>query len=105
MDKITQYFRDTAVELKQVSWPTQQQALLYTALVIVISTLVAFFTGGFDYLFSQGVGSLVENQSGALETDLFGNPDINISPEDQAAAVVPETADVVTSPETESASE
>jgi preprotein translocase subunit SecE len=61
MDNLSKYFRDTAAELKQVSWPTQQQAMLYTALVIVISVLVSLFTGAFDYLFSQGVNAIITN--------------------------------------------
>lgn len=61
MDKLTKYFRDTAAELKQVSWPTQQQALLYTALVIGISIIVSLFVGAFDYLFSQAINTLIGN--------------------------------------------
>jgi len=60
MDKITKYFSDTALELKQVSWPTQHQALLYTALVIGVSAVVALFVGLFDFLFSQGIGALIK---------------------------------------------
>jgi len=59
MDNLTKYFRDTANELKQVSWPTQHQALLYTVLVIAISAAVALYVGLFDYLFSQGVNFIV----------------------------------------------
>ena len=61
MDKLSKYFRDTAAELRQVSWPTQQQAMLYTGLVIAISILVSLFTGAFDYLFSQGVNAVITN--------------------------------------------
>ena len=53
MDKLIKYFRDTAAELKQVSWPTQHQAMLYTALVIAISIVVAIYIGLFDYAFSK----------------------------------------------------
>jgi preprotein translocase SecE subunit len=53
MNQLIKYFRDTAAELKQVSWPSQHQALMYTILVIVISTFVALFTGAFDFFFSQ----------------------------------------------------
>lgn len=59
MDNLTKYFQDTAAELKQVSWPTTQQTLLYTALVIAISALVALYAGAFDYLFNQGINWLV----------------------------------------------
>lgn len=59
MDNLTKYFKDTAAELKQVSWPTQRQAMLYTALVIGISAVVALYAGAFDYVFSQGISFLV----------------------------------------------
>ncbi|MCA9359250.1 preprotein translocase subunit SecE [Candidatus Kaiserbacteria bacterium] len=60
MEKITQYFRDTAAELKQVSWPTQHQAMLYTVLVITISAIVALFVGAFDFAFGEAVKLIVE---------------------------------------------
>ncbi len=46
--------------MKQVSWPSQKQAALYTVLVIVISGLVSLFLGAFDALFSKGVQFIVE---------------------------------------------
>lgn len=60
MDNLTKYFRDTANELKQVSWPTQHQAMLYTVLVIAISTVVALYVGAFDFLFSQVIKFVVD---------------------------------------------
>lgn len=59
MNPLIKYFRDTAAELKQVSWPSQHQALMYTVLVIVIATFVALFTGAFDFIFSQGIKAFV----------------------------------------------
>lgn len=59
MNQLIKYFRDTAAELKQVSWPTQHQALVYTVLVIFISTFVALFTGAFDYFFSQFIERVI----------------------------------------------
>ena len=61
MDNLTKYFRDTASELKQVSWPTQKQAMMYTGLVVAISIIVALFVGAFDYIFSQGISAIVNN--------------------------------------------
>lgn len=60
MSNLSKYLRDTAAELRQVSWPTQQQAILYTVLVIVISVFVSFFLGGFDFLFTRAVEFIVE---------------------------------------------
>jgi preprotein translocase subunit SecE len=59
MNRLTKYFRDTYAELKQVSWPSQSQAILYTLLVVAISVIVALYVGAFDYLFSQGLNILV----------------------------------------------
>jgi preprotein translocase subunit SecE len=60
MSNLSNYFRDTIAEMKQVSWPTQKQAFLYTFLVIVISVIVSLFLGVFDFLFSEGVKLIVK---------------------------------------------
>ena len=45
------YIKETQGELKHVSWPTRQQAIFYTVMVIVVSLAVSAFLGLFDYLF------------------------------------------------------
>ncbi|MCB9810627.1 MAG: preprotein translocase subunit SecE [Candidatus Nomurabacteria bacterium] len=59
MSNFGNYLRDTAAEMKQVSWPTQKQAFLYTILVIVISALVSLFLGAFDYVFQLGIDTII----------------------------------------------
>jgi len=59
MQKFTKYLSDTAAELKQVSWPTQHQAMLYTVLVIGITAIVSLFVGAFDYVFSEGISIFI----------------------------------------------
>lgn len=59
MDKLVNYLKDTAAELKQVSWPTQHQAIIYTLLVIAISAFVALFVGVFDYIFTQFIDVII----------------------------------------------
>lgn len=61
MDNLSKYFRDTFAEMKHVSWPTQVQALKYTALVVGISIFVAMFVAGFDHIFSLGINFIVTN--------------------------------------------
>lgn len=58
MDALTRYIRATAAELSQVSWPTQHQAMLYTALVIGITVVVALYVGVFDYLFAEVIAAV-----------------------------------------------
>ena len=53
MSRFGNYLRDTAAEMKHVSWPTQAQTITYTILVVVVSAVAALFLGAFDYIFSQ----------------------------------------------------
>lgn len=39
--------------MKHVSWPTRKQAILYTAVVIIISLATSAYLGFFDYVFSS----------------------------------------------------
>ncbi len=53
--KIFDYLSETRGELRHVSWPTRQQLLAYTILVVTLSALTAGLLGGFDYLFTTGL--------------------------------------------------
>lgn len=55
MNRIQRYVRETIIEMKHVTWPTQSQAFVYTALVVGISAFTALFLGTFDHLFSQAL--------------------------------------------------
>ena len=59
MQNFSKYIRQTMSELRQVSWPSQRQTIMYTILVIAISAVVALLVGAFDYLFSQGINFLI----------------------------------------------
>lgn len=61
MDSISQYFSETIAELKQVKWPTQNQAMVYTALVIAVCATVAVFVGLWDFVFATGIKFLTNN--------------------------------------------
>lgn len=53
------YFKETKTEMKHVNWPTRQQTISFTIIVIVLSVLVAAFLGFFDYLFANAIKLLV----------------------------------------------
>ena len=59
MSKITEYFKEIKAELKHVVWPSKNQTILYTLIVIVLSVLVAYFLGIFDFIFSQGLQKII----------------------------------------------
>jgi preprotein translocase SecE subunit len=44
------YIKDTQGELKHVSWPTRNQAIAFTVVVVAISVFVSLYLGFFDYV-------------------------------------------------------
>lgn len=59
MSKLTAYIKESAAELKKVTWPTKKETYNYTLLVIGISLAVALFLGLLDYIFAQGFQILI----------------------------------------------
>jgi preprotein translocase subunit SecE len=60
MSTFINYLKDTAAELKHVSWPTHTQVVVYTILVIAISVFMALFVGIFDFGFTQGLNWFIQ---------------------------------------------
>jgi preprotein translocase subunit SecE len=52
MSAVLEFLREARVELARVNWPTREQIVHYTILVIAISIALALFLGGLDFLFS-----------------------------------------------------
>jgi len=46
-----QFFKEVVAELKKVTWPTREETVKLTAVVLVISVVVAAFIGGLDIIF------------------------------------------------------
>ncbi len=53
MSNITEYFKETKAELKHVLWPSKSQTFYYTLMVVVLSVVIAYYLGIFDFIFSQ----------------------------------------------------
>jgi len=51
---IVRYFRETWFELRKVSWPTRQEALNLTAMVIVVAAFMSIVLSLMDWVFSMG---------------------------------------------------
>jgi preprotein translocase SecE subunit len=52
MNRLINYIKDTRGELAHVVWPSRRQAIVFTAIVVVISVLTAVYLGFFDYVLS-----------------------------------------------------
>lgn len=53
ISQIRDYLHEVKVEVKKVDWPTRQETLKYTAIVVGISLFVAIFLGGLDFIFTN----------------------------------------------------
>lgn len=56
---ISRYVRETSGELRKVNWPTRQEAMNLTAIVLLVITTMAIFLGSLDLLFSYLVSQLL----------------------------------------------
>jgi len=59
MKPLIEYVKAVRGEFAHVTWPTRNQAIAYTALVIGISLFVAVLLGGFDFIFTFGVEKIL----------------------------------------------
>lgn len=55
MNTILQFLREAYAELARVKWPTREQTIQYTVLVIIISLLTAALLGILDFVFRGAV--------------------------------------------------
>lgn len=47
------FFGEVKSELKKVTWPTKDQVIRLTGVVIIISLIVGIFVGGLDLIFTK----------------------------------------------------
>lgn len=59
MSKVSEYLKETKVELKHVVWPKRAQTIYYTVIVIVLSVFLGYLLGLFDFIFSKGLEKLL----------------------------------------------
>ena len=52
-NRFVTFYRETAAELRKVVWPTRDQAVNLTVIVIVVVVAMSIFLGGIDVLLTQ----------------------------------------------------
>jgi preprotein translocase subunit SecE len=57
--RIKKFFTESWTELRHVNWPTRQEAVRLTSIVIGMSIGLAVFLGIFDYLFTTILKSAI----------------------------------------------
>jgi len=58
--KIVKFFRDVAHELRKVSWPSRNDLLRYTIIVLVTITIFGILLGIFDFIWTKVVEVLAK---------------------------------------------
>lgn len=56
------FLQEARQELKKVNWPSRNETMRLTTVVIIISLLFAFFLGVFDYIFIYLLNLLVNSK-------------------------------------------
>ncbi len=51
-NKIVVFLKEVKLEMKKVNWPTRDETIRYTLLVIGVSVATAIFLGGIDFSFT-----------------------------------------------------
>ncbi|NLB70675.1 MAG: preprotein translocase subunit SecE [Chloroflexi bacterium] len=57
--KIKIWWRQTIGELRKVSWPTREEALALTRIVLIVTVIMSALLGVLDFIFARLVGLLV----------------------------------------------
>lgn len=58
-DKIKNYLIGSYAEMQKVTWPTKQQTINYSLVVVGLSVGVALFFTALDYIFNLGITTLI----------------------------------------------
>ncbi len=51
-NRFINYIKEARIELLKVTWPTRRETIKFTVAVVFVSLAVAFFLGGFDFVFA-----------------------------------------------------
>lgn len=54
------FLKETREELKKVTWPTQQEVIRLTLIVVAVSLLVGLFIGALDFIFTKVMETIIK---------------------------------------------
>jgi preprotein translocase subunit SecE len=52
-NRLSRFFRETAGELRKVNWPTRQEAINLTTIVLIVIAAMSIFLGLLDIIFAE----------------------------------------------------
>jgi preprotein translocase subunit SecE len=58
-NRLVKWWNETLGELRKVTWPTKEDALRMTKIVLAVVVATAIFLGIVDFIFSELIGAIV----------------------------------------------
>ncbi len=52
-NRLVRYLRESRAEMRKVTWPTREEALNLTAIVLIVTVLMSMFLWGLDVIFDS----------------------------------------------------
>jgi preprotein translocase subunit SecE len=59
LSNVQRFFQETIGELRKVSWPSRQEAIRLTQIVIIVILLMALVLGGLDWVYAKFFGLIL----------------------------------------------
>ncbi|MCL2845472.1 MAG: preprotein translocase subunit SecE [Chitinivibrionia bacterium] len=59
MQRLVKYFKDVVAEMKLVTWPTRDEVLAATVLVVVFAIVMALVVAGIDVVLERALGLVI----------------------------------------------
>jgi preprotein translocase subunit SecE len=59
-NRVVLYLQETRAEMRRVVWPTQEDAINLTLVVLFITVLMTVLLAGLDFIFGQLLNLLIE---------------------------------------------
>ena len=61
MPNIISFLKEVKEELSKVTWPSREQTIRYTVLVILVAVTVGIFLGGLDLILTKFTAFIIGN--------------------------------------------
>ena len=58
-NKIVTFLKEVRLEMKKVNWPTRDETIKYTLIVIGVSLVIAIYLGGLDFLITNLINKFI----------------------------------------------
>lgn len=78
--RLVNYLLASKIELEKVVWPTKQDIIRYSSLVIIVSVAAAVFFGALDSFLHSTITAIIARRAPSAVRTTQTTPDIQVSP-------------------------